>query len=120
MPEQGARNVLLARPLEKRISHAQFENPLRGPPFARHHRGGQAALTGEHDKFLESIELRLGRFQSRHAMLDEGGPAEQGAVVQVEANGPTTVTEEPVFISRRANFDRHKDIILRPWQTGAR
>lgn len=38
-------------------------------------------------------------------MLHQGRPAEQRAVVKVEANGPVTVAEQPMLDMRRIDLD---------------
>lgn len=69
-PEQRARDRLLGRAFEKRVSGAQFENPLRRTPFAGQKRCREPALPGE-----EAVVSDPERQRAVESNFCDGGPA---------------------------------------------
>lgn len=92
---QGAGQVLLTRAFEQGITCPELGDPLRRPTLARNHRSRQVSLLGHDDELAECLELRPRGCETGHTVLDEDRAAEQGAVMQVEANRPAPVAQQP-------------------------
>ncbi|MBL0916426.1 MAG: hypothetical protein IBJ13_13220, partial [Sphingopyxis sp.] len=80
-------------------------NPARFLRFAWAQHGGKFATTDEGAQLVEREELGGDAGEALQPMLQLREAAEQSAVVQIKANEPLPVSDEPMFDIAFVDFD---------------